>query len=105
MSDDFHWQLHDVRAMRWLRDPGRDPAYDNAERIIEFIGRDRVMGEYTPRLGDDKILFRSRAYEVGVVWLKPSEWVVFSPESEPFTMSDYAFQHITLIGNPIGLSG
>lgn len=93
------FQLNEVQAMRWLRDSGRDPVNDNAEEIIKFIGKDRVMGQYVPRLGDEKILFRTDAYSVGVVWLHPFEWVVFGPRPEPFTMNDYAFRGLMVNGS------
>lgn len=85
------FQLHEVRAMRWVRDPGRDPHIDNADEIMDFIGRDRVCGGYEPRLGDEAILFKTSVSSIGIARLNAMDWVVIGPEGDPMAIEAHVF--------------
>lgn len=88
-----------VTAMRWTRDPGRDPWHDNAEEVMDFIGRDRIVGTYEARFGDEAMMFTSNVSSNGLCHLKSMDWVMIGPEGEPMVIAHSAFMFLT--GEPV----
>lgn len=81
-----------VTALRWIRSPGRDPQFDNADEIMEFIGRDRILGRYEARFGDEILMFLTTAAPEGMCRLKAYDWVVIGPDDEPMAIPARIFE-------------
>jgi len=86
--------LRNVEAKRWIRTPGAEPFEDNADEIIDFIGRERIVGTYTPSLGTEVIHFRTEASTIGVSVVKPLDWIIFDTHNEPVTVPSQIFNSI-----------